>query len=171
MASRPRCASPIMSTSSSWCCSSVAAYRSSWTTRGCTGTSTAPPARNGFYHYNALQQLAYFGVVFILAPLAILTGPSMSPALTNRFPWYPHLPGNRQIGRSLHFLVMCAFVIFLVGHVAMVAITGLVRNTNHIVVGSDDTSLTGVYLGLVGVGVIVTVNALANWLAWRKPRF
>jgi sulfoxide reductase catalytic subunit YedY len=65
---------------------------------------------------------------------------------------------------------MCAFVIFLVGHVTMVAITGFVRNMNHIVVGTDDISLTGVYLGLVGVGVIVAVNALANWLAWRQPR-
>ena len=129
-----------------------------------------PPEPNGFYRYNALQQLAYFGVVFVLAPLAILTGPSMSPALTNRFKWYPKLPGNRQIGRSLHFLVMCAFVVFLVGHVAMVALTGFARNMNHIVVGTDDTSLIGVYLGLVGVGVVVAVNALANWLAWRQPR-
>ena len=76
-----------------------------------------PPEPNGFYHYNALQQLTYFGVVFVLAPLAILTGPSMSPALTARFTWYPKLPGNRQIGRSLHFLIMCAFVVFIVGHV------------------------------------------------------
>jgi DMSO/TMAO reductase YedYZ molybdopterin-dependent catalytic subunit len=108
--------------------------------------------------------------VFILAPLAIISGPSMSPALTNRFKWYPKLPGNRQVGRSLHFLVMCAFVIFVVGHVTMVAITGFVRNMNHIVVGTDDTGLTGVYLGLTGVGVIIAVNALANWLAWRQPR-
>jgi DMSO/TMAO reductase YedYZ molybdopterin-dependent catalytic subunit/thiosulfate reductase cytochrome b subunit len=129
-----------------------------------------PPEPNGFYHYNPLQQLSYFGVVFILAPLAILSGPSMSPALTNRFTWYPKLPGNRQIGRSLHFLVMCAFLIFVVVHVAMVAMTGFVRNMNHIVVGTDDTSLRGVYLGVVGVTGIVAVNALANWLAWRKPR-
>jgi thiosulfate reductase cytochrome b subunit len=130
-----------------------------------------PPEPNGFYHYNALQQLTYFGVVFILAPLAILTGPSMSPALTNRFKWYPKLPGNRQVGRSLHFLVMCAFVIFLIGHVTLVAITGFARNMNQIVVGADDASMTGVYLGIVGMGVIVAVNALANWLAWRRPRF
>jgi DMSO/TMAO reductase YedYZ molybdopterin-dependent catalytic subunit len=129
-----------------------------------------PPEPNGFCQYNALQQLAYFGVVFVLAPVAMLTGLSMSPALTNRFKWYPKLPGNRQIGRSLHFLVMCAFVIFLVGHVAMVAITGFVRNMNHIVVGTDDTRLTGVYLGLAGLGVIAAVNVLANWLAWRRPR-
>lgn len=130
-----------------------------------------PPEPNGFYHYNALQQLSYFAVVFILAPLAILTGLSMSPALTNRFPWYPMLPGNRQIGRSLHFLVMCAFVIFLLVHVTLVAITGFARNMNHIVVGTDDTSLTGVYLGLLGLLVIVALNALANCLAWRQPRF
>jgi thiosulfate reductase cytochrome b subunit len=121
-----------------------------------------PPEPNSLYHYNTLQQLAYFGVVFVLAPLAILTGPSMSPALTNRFKWYPQLPGNRQIGRSLHFLVMCAFVIFLIGHVTLVARTGLVRNMNHIVVGTDNTSLTGVYVGLLGLGVIAVLNALAK---------
>jgi DMSO/TMAO reductase YedYZ molybdopterin-dependent catalytic subunit/thiosulfate reductase cytochrome b subunit len=129
-----------------------------------------PPEANAFYHYNALQQLAYFGVVFILAPLAILTGPSMSPALTNRFKWYPKLPGNRQIGRSLHFLVMCAFVLFTVVHVSLVVLTGFVRNMNHIVGGADDDRLTGVYLGSIGLGVIVAINALANWLAWRRPR-
>jgi DMSO/TMAO reductase YedYZ molybdopterin-dependent catalytic subunit/thiosulfate reductase cytochrome b subunit len=129
-----------------------------------------PPEPNGFYHYNALQQLAYFGVVFILGPLAILTGPSMSPALTNRFKWYPKLPGNRQIGRSLHFLVMGAFVLFTIVHVALVVLTGIVHNMNHIVVGADDDRLSGVYLGVAGVGVIVAINALANWLAWRRPR-
>jgi sulfoxide reductase catalytic subunit YedY len=129
-----------------------------------------PPEPNGFYHYNALQQLTYFAVVFVLAPLAILTGPSMSPALTNRFKWYPFLPGNRQIGRSIHFLVMCAFVVFTVFHVTLVAITGFVRNMNHIVRGTDDASPTGLYLGLVCIAVVVGANALANWAAWRRPR-
>ncbi len=129
-----------------------------------------PREPNGFYRYNALQQLAYFAVVFVLAPLAIATGPSMSPALTNRFRWYPKLPGNRQIGRSLHFLNMCAFVAFLVVHVAMVAVTGLVRNMNHIVLGTDDAHPLGLYLGLGAIGLVVVLNALANWAAWRHPR-
>ncbi len=129
-----------------------------------------PPEPNGFFRYNALQQLAYFVVVFVLAPLAILTGPSMSPALTNRFKWYPLLPGNRQIGRSIHFLVMCTFVVFLLGHIAMITITGMVRNMNHIVRGSDDASPAGLYLGLLGIAVVVTSNVLANWAAWRRPR-
>ena len=129
-----------------------------------------PPEPDTFSRYNPLQQLTYFAVVFVLAPLAIVTGPSMSPALTNRFKWYPTLPGNRQIGRSLHFLVMCAFVLFLVVHVAMVVLSGFARNMNHIVVGTNDSHLVGVWLGIVGVGVVVAVNALANWLAWRRPR-
>ncbi len=129
-----------------------------------------PPEPDTFFHYNPLQQLTYFAVVFVLAPLAILTGPSMSPALTNRFKWYPKLPGNRQIGRSLHFLVMCTFVLFLVVHVALVLLTGFAENMNHIVVGTSGSQLGGVWLGLVGIGVVIAVNVVANWLAWRRPR-
>jgi len=129
-----------------------------------------PPEPNGFYHYNALQQLTYFGVVFILAPLAMLTGPSMSPALTARFMSYPRLPGNRQVGRSIHFLIMVAFVGFIMGHVTLVALTGLVRNMNRIVLGKVSANPMGLYLGLAGIGVVVLANVLANWAAWRRPR-
>ncbi len=129
-----------------------------------------PAEPNGFYRYNALQQLTYFLTIFVLAPLAILSGPSMSPALTNRFRWYPRLPGNRQIGRSLHFLVMGAFVVFLVLHVGLVVATGFARNMNHIVMGTDDLRARGWELGLAGIAVVVGVNALAFWLAWRRPR-
>ena len=129
-----------------------------------------PTEPNGFYDYNALQKLTYFGVVFVLAPLAIVTGPSMSPAFTARFIWYPKLPGNRQIGRSLHFLVMCAFVVFTIGHVIMVTLTGYARNMNHIVLGTDDNNLRGLFVGLFGIGMIVALNVWANWMAWRHPR-
>ena len=133
-------------------------------------TGHLPPEPNGFYHFNALQQLTYFGVVFVLAPLAMLTGPSMSPAFTARFPWYPKLPGNRQVGRSIHFLIMCAFVLFIIGHVMMVVLTGFVRNMNHIVVGSDTANPIGLYLGLAGIGAVLLLNVFANWMAWRHPR-
>jgi methionine sulfoxide reductase catalytic subunit len=129
-----------------------------------------PQEPNGFFHYNALQQLAYFSTIFILAPLAILSGPSMSPALTNRFKCYPKLPGNRQIGRSLHFLVMLAFLIFLIIHVTLVFVTGVARNMNHIVLGTDNTRPFGWILGLVGIAAVVAVNAIAYWLAWKRPR-
>jgi methionine sulfoxide reductase catalytic subunit len=129
-----------------------------------------PPEPNGFYHSNPLQQLAYFGVVFLLAPLAILTGPSMSPAFTARFKWYPKLPSNRQVGRSIHFLVMGAFVVFIIAHVSMVVLSGFARNMNHIVMGTDSANPIGLYLGLAGIGVVILLNVYANWLAWRHPR-
>jgi len=129
-----------------------------------------PPEPDGFYRYNALQQLAYFGAVFVLAPLAMLTGPAMSPAFTNRFEWYPKLPANRQTGRSIHFLIMCAFAVFILAHVTMVVITGFARNMNHIVMGTDDANPIGLVLGLLGIGSVVALNALANWAAWRHPR-
>jgi DMSO/TMAO reductase YedYZ molybdopterin-dependent catalytic subunit/thiosulfate reductase cytochrome b subunit len=129
-----------------------------------------PAEPNTFWHYNALQQLSYFAVVFILAPISILTGPSMSPALVNRFTWYPRLPGNRQIGRSIHFLGLCGYIAFIVAHVSMVVISGFARNMNHIVRGTDDMNRTGSYLGLAGLGVIVVVNVFANWASWRRSR-
>jgi thiosulfate reductase cytochrome b subunit len=134
-------------------------------------TFHSPPEPDAFVCYNPLQQLSYFAVVFGLAPLAILTGPSMSPALTNRFKWYPRLPGNRQVGRSLHFLIACAFVLFLVVHVSLVVLAGFARNMNHIVVGADPGGPLGAYLGAAGIGGVAAACALANWLAWRRPRF
>ena len=141
-----------------------------WTVFVHYATFHFPSEPNGFYQYNALQQLSYFGVVFVLAPLAMLTGPSMSPAFTNRFPWYPKLPGNRQIGRSIHFLIMCAFLAFTFTHVTLVVLAGFVRNMNHIVVGTDDAKPIGLYLGLAGIGVVILLNLLANRAAWKHPR-
>jgi len=33
-----------------------------------------PAEPNGFYQFNPLQQLSYFGVIFVMAPLSMLTG-------------------------------------------------------------------------------------------------
>jgi len=129
-----------------------------------------PPEPNGFFQYNALQQLSYFGVVFILAPLSILTGLGMSPALVNRFSWYPRIPGNRQVARSLHFLLLCGYVAFMIAHVSMVVINGFARNMNHIVMGLDATHLIGMYIGLAGLSILIALNVMANWVSWLFPR-
>ncbi|HEX5430792.1 MAG TPA: cytochrome b/b6 domain-containing protein [Bryobacteraceae bacterium] len=110
-----------------------------------------PPEPNGFYGYNALQQLTYFVMVFVMGP----TGLAMSPALVNRFSWYPRLFGGRQSARSIHFLSMLGFVVFIAAHVTLVALTGFTRNMNHIVVGTDDLNPVGIILGFVGIGVVV----------------
>ena len=141
-----------------------------WNTFVHYATFHLPPEPNGFYGYNALQQIAYFTVFFVFGPLAIATGISMSPAVVNRFPWYARLFGGRQSARSIHFLTMLSFLAFLIVHVTLVVMTGFARNMNHIVMGTDDRNPLGMWLGFVGIGVVVLSWVAAHYLSWRHPR-
>ncbi|MEO6788464.1 MAG: cytochrome b/b6 domain-containing protein, partial [Chthoniobacteraceae bacterium] len=141
-----------------------------WDTFVYYATFHLPPEPNGFYAYNALQQIAYFVVVYVFGPLAILTGIAMSPAVVNRFPRYARLFGGRQCARSIHFLTMVGFVGFIVVHVALVAITGFARNMNHIVLGTDDMRSLGMIVGLVAIALVALSWVAAHYLSWRHPR-
>jgi thiosulfate reductase cytochrome b subunit len=141
-----------------------------WNTWVHYATFHLPPEPNGFYGYNALQQIAYFAVFFIFGPVAILTGIAMSPAVVNRFPGYARLFGGRQSARSIHFLMMVGFVAFLVVHVTLVVMTGFMRNMNHIVIGTDDAGPAGMFWGFVGIGLVVGVWVIAHYLSWTHPR-
>ena len=141
-----------------------------WNTFVHYATFHLPPEPNGFYGYNALQQIAYFTVVFVFGPLAIATGIAMSPAVVNRFPWYARIFGGRQSARSIHFLTMFSFLAFLVVHVTLIVMTGFTRNMNHIVMGTDDRSPIGMYLGFVGIGVVVLSWIVAHYISWCHPR-
>jgi sulfoxide reductase catalytic subunit YedY len=142
-----------------------------WNTWVHYATFHLPTELNGYYGYNALQQIAYFSVVFVFGPLAILTGIAMSPAAVNRFHWYPKLFGGRQSARSIHFLTMFSFFAFLVVHVTLIAMTGFVRNMNHIVMGTDDQNHIGMILGFVGIAVVVLTWIVAHYISWIYPRF
>lgn len=142
-----------------------------WNTWVHYATFHMPPEFNGYYGYNALQQIAYFFAVFVFGPLAILTGIAMSPAAVNRFPWYAKLFGGRQSARSIHFLTMLSFFAFIVVHVTLIVMTGFARNMNHIVLGTDDQSGLGMILGLSGIGVVVLSWAAAHYVSWFYPRF
>jgi thiosulfate reductase cytochrome b subunit len=85
--------------------------------------------------YNPLQKLAYLGVVFVLAPLAVLTGLSMSPQLDSVLGWWLALVGGRQSARTLHFIVMSLFVLFTVVHVLMVVYAGPVNELRSMLSG------------------------------------
>jgi thiosulfate reductase cytochrome b subunit len=69
-----------------------------------------PAEPNGFYQFNPLQQLSYFAVIFVMAPLSMLTGIAMSPAVDNRFPIFPKLFGSRQGARSIHFMLVVGYL-------------------------------------------------------------
>lgn len=145
-------------------------FPNAWNTFVHYATFHMPVEPNGFYYYNPLQQLAYFSVIFVMVPLSMLTGMAMSPALDNRFTWFPKLFGGRQAARSLHFLLLIGYVSFLAVHVSLVVVTGFARNMNHIVLGTNDQSLTGTFIGVIAIGGVVASWALAHFIAWTFPR-
>jgi thiosulfate reductase cytochrome b subunit len=86
-------------------------------------------------HYNAMQKLAYTGVIFGLAPLIVLTGLTMSPAVDAAFPGLVSLFGGRQSARTIHFLACFGFIGFVAVHLLMVATTGLRNNIWSMITG------------------------------------
>jgi sulfoxide reductase catalytic subunit YedY len=133
-------------------------------------TLSMPPEPDPLVRYNALQQLSYFAVVFLMAPLSVVTGLAMSPSIDNRFRWYPRLFGGRQAARSIHFLLLLGYTSFLVMHVSMVFLTNPVRNLNYIVFGDSDGRALGLIVGLVGIWLVGLACYLAYWISWHRPR-
>ncbi len=85
--------------------------------------------------YNPLQKLAYLGVLFVLAPLAVLTGLAMSPQMDTVLGWWLQLVGGRQSARTLHFIVMGLFVLFTLVHVLMVVYAGPINEMRSMITG------------------------------------
>jgi sulfoxide reductase catalytic subunit YedY len=142
----------------------------SWKSFVYYATFHLPAEPNGFYQFNPLQQLSYFGVIFVMAPLSMLTGIAMSPAVDNRFPFFPRIFGSRQGARSIHFILVMGYLCFLAVHVGLVAVTGFVRNMNHIVTGLDDSHLIGMIAGLIAIGLVMLSWILFHFIAWKSPR-
>lgn len=123
---------------------------------------------NAFFHLNALQQLAYFAVVYVMAPLAILTGVAQSPAFDNQHKWYQRIFINRQVARSIHFLLMVGFVAFFAVHMLMVMIEpSFALNLNHITLGANVDNFDGVAIFLFVVLLVVAFNVWLVRVSWR----
>ena len=93
------------------------------------------PAGEKAAHYNVLQKIAYTGVVFILAPLIVLTGLTMSPNMDAALPGLLTLFGGRQSARTIHFIAAFSFIGYTVVHLLMVAITGFWNNLRSMITG------------------------------------
>ena len=126
------------------------------------------PTENGWVNYNSLQQLSYFAITFVAAPLAILSGVRLSGVWPkdaeklNRL--YPV-----EWARKIHFPVMLFFVAFIVVHVALVLATGALRNLNHMYAARgavDPGEYTSDPTGLLIFAASLLVMA-AGWVAAR----
>jgi thiosulfate reductase cytochrome b subunit len=85
-------------------------------------------------HYNVLQKLAYLSVIVAL-PVLVLAGLTMSPAMDAAFPWLLDLFGGRQSARTIHFLLATYLVGFIVVHLVMVLVSGVVNNMASMITG------------------------------------
>jgi thiosulfate reductase cytochrome b subunit len=85
--------------------------------------------------YEVLQRLAYAGVALILIPTVILTGLAMSPGMDAAWPFLDALWGGRQSARSVHFIAMAAIAGFLALHLALVLLSGPIRQIGAMITG------------------------------------
>lgn len=119
---------------------------------------------------DAMQKLTYAGVIFGLAPFQILTGAAQSPAIAARFPWYVRMWGGRQWARSLHFLGLIAFVVFIVIHLSMVFFWGWGSLTASMIFGSVRNTTLATVISLAIIAAIVAIHVGATMWSLRKPR-
>jgi Ni/Fe-hydrogenase b-type cytochrome subunit len=85
--------------------------------------------------YNILQKTSYLAVIFLLLPLAVLTGLAMSPAMDAAWPWLIDLLGGRQSARSLHFIAAMLILAFIIVHLLMVLLAGPVNELRSMITG------------------------------------
>lgn len=127
------------------------------------------PPLSSFHPYDALQQLTYAAVAFLLPLLMISTALAMSPAFTNRFPRYVLLfGGRRQVARSLHFIGMILFSVFIIIHVLMVALVYFYRNVQLITFGHTGVNFSAALtVFIAGLLFVLIFNVVANYITLR----
>ena len=89
--------------------------------------------------YNLVQRLTYLFVIFMLFPLATLSGFAMSPSITSVFPSIAIAFGGQQSARTVHFLLSSLLCLFLVVHVLMICLTGFEKRVRSMI-GSKEVS-------------------------------
>ena len=127
------------------------------------------PLEHTWTFYNGLQQLAYFVTVFIAAPLAFITGVMQGPAFSNKLDGFARVL-NRQLARTIHFIVLSWFLFFIFVHTTLVFITGLRNNLNYMVAGVNNDSWTGLLIYIPVMVVIVIIWLMVSPVTIRYAR-
>lgn len=86
------------------------------------------PGASSGPHYGLIQKMTYNAVVFFLLPVTILTGFTMSPAITAAFPFLLKIFFGAQSARTIHFFASVFLVLFVLIHILMVILSGFKKN-------------------------------------------
>src|SRR5205823_7780016 len=93
------------------------------------------PRGEADHHYNVLQKIVYLMVVFLLLPAMVLSGLTMSPAVTAAAPFLFDLFGGRQSARTIHFLVANLLVLFVLIHIIAMLLAGAINLMRSMITG------------------------------------
>ena len=85
--------------------------------------------------YNVLQKFTYLAVIFVLLPVMVFTGLTMSPAVTAALPFLFDLFGGRQSARTIHFITANLLVIFMLVHLVEVLLSGVFNLMRSMITG------------------------------------
>ena len=85
--------------------------------------------------YNSIQRLTYFTVIFVVGPLIVLTGLTMSPTMDSALPILPWIFMGRQSARTIHFICAFLFLAFFIVHMIMVVLSGTWNNIRSMITG------------------------------------
>jgi Ni/Fe-hydrogenase b-type cytochrome subunit len=85
--------------------------------------------------YNPLQKITYVLVLFIMLPLLILTGLTLSPGMNAAWPWLLDLFGGRASARSIHFIAATGIGLFIVVHLILVLLAGPINEIRSMITG------------------------------------
>jgi thiosulfate reductase cytochrome b subunit len=85
--------------------------------------------------YNPLQKAAYTLVLFVIAPLVVVTGLALSPGIDAIANPLTVVFGGRQFARLWHFAGMLALLGFFAIHVFQVATQGVVNQMRSMITG------------------------------------
>lgn len=92
------------------------------------------PATGG-PQYGLLQKCSYALVIFVALPLAVITGFTMSPAITAAYPFLLKIFGGIQSARTIHFFASLMLELFLIVHVAMIIRSGFKQQIHSMTLG------------------------------------
>ena len=96
------------------------------------------PSGEAAKRYNTLQKIAYLSVIFVLLPLMVLTGLSMSPGVNAALPFLLDLFGGRQSARTVHFICANLMVLFIIVHLVEVVLAGVWNEIRSMITGWYD---------------------------------
>jgi len=83
--------------------------------------------------YGVIQKSTYLFVILFLLPVIVMTGLTMSPAISAAYPFLPTIFLGAQSARTIHFFASAILVLFVIIHIIMIIKSGFIKQMKAMV--------------------------------------